>query len=375
MLVAACGGGSSASPGTPGTLDIGSIWSLTGNSASSNILNYHVEELVVKDINSHGGINGQTVHVIYGDDQSDPGQGVVAAKVLINQDGIKILLGPGYTPPAVSVAQLAQANNIFMLSPGAQAPQLTSPLQHFIFAAYPTVTTAGQDIFQLMTSMNLSKPGLIAGTDAYGTNTIAATNAALPAGTKIVAQALLSPTATDATTQVAQMKSAGADVIIGGLSSQAEMASVFKAMDQQGLTIPYIGYTGFGGIEQVLSTYHIEAFYASPLACPITASCVAPFRNTFSAAFPNDPIAVQVFEADAVISAFFEDLKLAKSDAPEDVVKALETAPGYNSPMLPSPVKWTSTDHLGLHTYSFEGFKNGSLFFFGTNINQNHVNA
>jgi len=376
--LAACGGSSTtaSSSSSSAPIQIGSIWSLTGAAAGANVGDYNVMQLIVQDLNNAGGINGHRIDVTYGDDQSDPGTATVVMKQMIQQDHIQMFIGPGYTPPTLAAATLAEANHVVMFSPGAQAPQLTQPLQKYIFAADPPVVDIAQNVVTLLTSLGAKKPGIIAVTGSYGTNAIAASTAALqPSNEALAATSMISATATDATTEVAQMQAAGVDAIIGGVAAEADYVAIWKAMVHANFNVPFIGFATFGGVDKVLAEYPAEAFLWSPLACPLTGSCVASFVAEFHKNFPQDAISVQDVWAYVSISAFFAALKTTTSYTADAVVRALETAPAYSSSLIPETLKWTSTSHLAAKLTSFEGYKSGQPFFFGININQNHFGS
>jgi branched-chain amino acid transport system substrate-binding protein len=377
VVLAACGGSSGTTGQSKQPFKIGSIWSLTGAAAAANVIGYHETQMIVDDINSNGGLNGRRIDVTYEDDQSNPSQGVTAAKLLINNVGVHVIVGPGYTPVALSVSSIAESSNTVLFTPGSIAPQLTNPLQKYIFAANPTTAVVGPDVINLMTSMGFHNPGMIAESDSFGDLAVQATTNALSAkGLKIGSQASIGATAIDATAQVAKMQADGVDVVVGGVDTLGAMTAVLKAMYQQKVTFPYISFVIFGGIDQVLAQYPVEAYAATPTACPLTSSCAASFVSEYQARYPSDSSILPAAGLEyAAMQAFFQALKQAKSDSADDVVQALETAPAYSNSLLPGPFQWTATSHLGSHLVAFEGFKAGKLYFFGNVINQNHLGS
>jgi ABC-type branched-subunit amino acid transport system substrate-binding protein len=372
-LVAGCGG-SSTTTGSKSPFKVGAVFSLTGAASAINQTYYHDTQMIVADLNSSGGLNGRQIQVTYENDQSDPAQGVTVAKLLINQVGVHVLLGPIFTPPTVAVASLAQSSQVVMFTPGATASQLTSPLQKYIFTAYPTAQVAANVIVNMMQSMGLKKPGVIVESDTYGDSYLSGLKSSLTGtGVNLADQVSIAAGATDATTQVAQLARDGVDVIIGA-AADASMTSVYKAAYQQKVNVPILSVSISAATETLLtSSVPIEVYAPSPLACALTGPCVTSFLQEYKQRYPSDSVAPQTVQGYAAISAFFAALKNAKSDSANDVVQALETSPGYQAAVLPAPIQWTSKDHLGEHTLFLEGFKGGKLYFFGNNINQNHI--
>jgi branched-chain amino acid transport system substrate-binding protein len=379
MMLAACSSSSTTSSATQASskapFKIGAIMSLTGQEAAVNLLYYHDTQLLVSQFNAHGGINGHPIEVKYTDDQSNPTQGVLDYKELVSE-GYKVILGPIYTAPTVAVAALAQQQGILMFSPGSIAPQLTTPTQKWIFAAYPTASVNGTSVVNMMVSQGFKKPGVIVEDDTYGHNAEAGTKAALSKqNLTFAASTLISNTSTDATSQVLAMKNAGVDVIIGAATDPV-MRTIYQAENQQGINIPIIAFGSGPEDTGVLTTSDpVEAYLSTPLACQMSGSCVASYLSTYTATYPTDSQAFQGPEGYAAIDAFFTALKYATGSqpwtSPSAMAQAMETAPAFKSPLVPGTIKWTQTNHLGMNTVYFEGFKGGKLYFFGGNIHDN----
>jgi len=98
---------------------------LTGPNASFGAQLKNGAEQAAADINAKGGINGQQVVLSFGDDASDPKQGVSVANKFVG-DGIKFVVGhfnSGVTEPASDVYA---ENGIFMITPAATNPKITT---------------------------------------------------------------------------------------------------------------------------------------------------------------------------------------------------------------------------------------------------------
>src|ERR1700733_8599115 len=82
-----------ASPGTSqAQVKIGMGGPITGPSAATGAQMKHGVEQAVADVNAAGGILGQKVSASYGDDVSDPKQGVSIANNFVGQ-GVKFVIG------------------------------------------------------------------------------------------------------------------------------------------------------------------------------------------------------------------------------------------------------------------------------------------
>ena len=81
-------------------------------------------QLAVEDLNASGGLNGEKILVVSGDDLADPKQGGVIAKKLIS-DGVKSVIGHATSNVSLDASELYQEKNILMISPSAINPKLT----------------------------------------------------------------------------------------------------------------------------------------------------------------------------------------------------------------------------------------------------------
>ncbi len=81
-------------------------------------------ELAAEDINAVGGILGQKIAVVIGDDFADPSQGAGLARRLVT-DGVKFVVGHFYTSATLRADDVYQAAGILVISPSASDPRLT----------------------------------------------------------------------------------------------------------------------------------------------------------------------------------------------------------------------------------------------------------
>jgi len=105
-------------------IKVGVAGPLTGPNAAFGAQLKNGAEMAAADINAKGGINGQKIELVFGDDVSDPKQGVSVANKMVG-DGVKFVLGhfnSGVTMPA---SEVYAENGVFMISPSATNPKIT----------------------------------------------------------------------------------------------------------------------------------------------------------------------------------------------------------------------------------------------------------
>jgi branched-chain amino acid transport system substrate-binding protein len=105
-------------------IKIGVAGPLTGPNAAFGAQLKNGAEQAAADLNAKGGINGQQIQLVFGDDASDPKQGVSVANKMVG-DGVKFIMGhfnSGVTMPA---SEVYQENGMYMITPSATNPKIT----------------------------------------------------------------------------------------------------------------------------------------------------------------------------------------------------------------------------------------------------------
>jgi branched-chain amino acid transport system substrate-binding protein len=107
-----------------GTIKIGVAGPLTGPNAAFGAQLKNGAEQAVLAINAKGGMNGAKIELVFGDDVSDPKQGVSVANKMVG-DGVKFVIGhfnSGVTMPA---SEVYAENGVLMITPSATNPKIT----------------------------------------------------------------------------------------------------------------------------------------------------------------------------------------------------------------------------------------------------------
>ncbi|WP_417782391.1 branched-chain amino acid ABC transporter substrate-binding protein [Terasakiella pusilla] len=81
-------------------------------------------EMAVEHLNAKGGVNGEKVELIYGDDQCDPKQAVSVANNLVNQ-GVQFVAGHFCSSSSIPASDVYNEEGIPMITPASTNPTLT----------------------------------------------------------------------------------------------------------------------------------------------------------------------------------------------------------------------------------------------------------
>ncbi|MGH7422093.1 MAG: amino acid ABC transporter substrate-binding protein [Candidatus Methylomirabilales bacterium] len=140
-LVLAVGG--PASPKVEGdTIILGAAVSLTGKYSTNGKNTKDGYELAVKRINDMGGIKinnkAYKLKVVYYDDESTPARGAQLAERLINQDGVKFMLGPYSSGLTKAIAPVTEKYRIPHVEGNGADRELFTQGYKYLFAVLST---------------------------------------------------------------------------------------------------------------------------------------------------------------------------------------------------------------------------------------------
>jgi branched-chain amino acid transport system substrate-binding protein len=103
---------------------IGVASDLTGALAWFGEQYQRAAEMAVEDLNAKGGVLGQSVELIIGDDFCDPDQAVALARKLAS-DGVVFVAGHLCSHSSIAAAKVYETAKILMISPSSASAKLT----------------------------------------------------------------------------------------------------------------------------------------------------------------------------------------------------------------------------------------------------------
>ena len=108
----------------PAKLKIGVAGPMTGSDAAFGAQLKNGAEQAVTDINAAGGINGQQVDLLVGDDAGDPRQGVSVANGFIGE-GVHFVIGHFNSGVSLPASEVYADNGVLMITPASTNPMIT----------------------------------------------------------------------------------------------------------------------------------------------------------------------------------------------------------------------------------------------------------
>jgi ABC-type branched-subunit amino acid transport system substrate-binding protein len=149
-------------------LKVGLLLPKTGALAFQGPPMFAAAKLAVKEINEAGGVLGQPVQVVEGDDGTNPDVAKATAAQFISQ-GIAVIIGAGASGVSKAVIpQVAQAGRV-MISPSATSDELTKfEDKGFFFRTSPPDVLQAKAVADIIMRDGHTKVAIIARGDSYG---------------------------------------------------------------------------------------------------------------------------------------------------------------------------------------------------------------
>jgi len=217
------------------------------------------------DINATGGILGQKITVSYGDDVSDPKQGVSVANKF-SADGVKFVIGHYNSGVTIPSSEVYQENGILQITPASTNPKVTERNMWNIFRVCGRDDQQGKVAGEYIVKYFKGKKiALVHDKTTYGKGLADETKKAInKGGMKEVLYEGVNTGEKDFSALVSKIKQSGADLIYwGGLYTEGGL--IVRQMRDQGVKAPLMGGDGITsdefaavggpGVEGTLMTY------------------------------------------------------------------------------------------------------------------------
>ena len=281
-------------------------------------------------INKAGGINGEQIKLVAGDDACEPKQAVAVANRLVDQDKVIGVVGHFCSSNTIPASDVYADAGVIMITPGSTNPQVTERKLDAVFRMCgrddQQGIVAGDYIVDVLKG---KKVVVINDKDTYGKGLADATSAQLTKrGVKPILEEGLTRGEKDFSALVTKIRSLGADVVyFGGLHPEAgplvrqlREAGLkdVKFMSDDGVVTDELVATA-GGPQYVDGVY--MTFGADPRLLPDSKAVVEQFRKA-----GTEPEGYTLY-AYASVQALADAFNGAKSNKGEDAAKWLKAHP------------------------------------------------
>ena len=297
---------------------------LTGPNAAFGAQLQKGAEKAVADINAAGGMNGEQIKLVFGDDVSDPKQGVSVANKFV-ADGVSVVIGHFNSGVSIPASEVYAENGILQVSPAATNPVYTDR------GMWNTFRTCGRDDQQgdiagayIAENFKDAKIAVVHDKTPYGQGLADLTKAAMnKAGVTEVLYEGFNAGEKDFSALIAKMKEAGVELVYhGGLHPEAGL--LIRQMADQGVTAKLM--SGDGIVSNELASIAGDAvngtlmtFAPDPRKNPAAVEVVEKFR---AAGFEPEAYTLYAYASVQVIA---QSIAAAGSSDPQAVAEATKS--------------------------------------------------
>ena len=334
---------------------------ITGPNAAFGAQLKNGAEQAAADINAKGGILGKKIELEFGDDVSDPKQGVSVANKFVG-DGVKFVVGAFNSGVTMPSSEVYQENGILEITPASTNPQITERKMWNIFR------TCGRDDQQgavaaayILKHFKGKKIAVVHDKTTYGKGLADETIKSMAKGKmKPVLYEGINTGEKDFSALVSKIKQSRADLVYwGGLHTEGGL--IVRQMRDQGVKAVMMGadgiatdeYASIGGpaSEGTLMTYGPD-----PRKRPQAKKVVAEFR-----AKKFEPEAYTLY-AYAAMQIIAEAAKAAKSLDPKKVAAKMHSGIKFSTVIGPiSYDKKGDITRLDYVMYKWQKQKDGKI--------------
>ncbi len=303
---------------------IGVAGPLTGPNAAFGAQLQKGAEQAVADINAAGGVNGEKIVLSFGDDVSDPKQGISVANKFV-ADGVKFVVGHFNSGVSIPASEVYAENGLFQITPASTNPTFTER------DLWNTFRTCGRDDQQglvaggyIAANYKDAKVAVIHDKTPYGQGLADFTKKTMnEAGMTEAMYEGVNIGDKDFSALIAKMKDAGVSVVyFGGLHT--EFGLMVRQAADQGLKVQFM--SGDGIVSNELASIAGDAvigtlmtFAPDPRKSPNAKDLVETFR---AAGFEPEAYTLYSYAAVQVIAAAAAAAGSNEPQAVADAAKA-----------------------------------------------------
>ncbi|MCX4148219.1 ABC transporter substrate-binding protein [Paraburkholderia madseniana] len=241
---------------------IGVTTILSGPNADRGQSEQYGVELALQRINASGGVLGRPVEAFYADNAADPATGIAAAKRLIGQQHVSVLLGALATPvtrAVMPVANDAKVPFVIDISAGQEFVDAAgSGGYDYVFKTSPSDGDVASAMMQWLKARNVKRIVILADDNDFNrANAVAMEKAATAAHIETLASETVAKGTTDLVPSIERLKALRPDRIVTLLG--ASSAAFFRAYEQTGGGTPIAGRIDFTAAIANLSPQFVAA--------------------------------------------------------------------------------------------------------------------
>lgn len=323
--------GSSNAGSGDAVLKIGGIGPTTGGAAIYGEAVKNGAELAVNEINADGGIGGIQIEFNFQDDENDAEKAVNAYNTLKDW-GMQALLGTVTSAPCVAVGDVAQGDNMFLLTPSGTAVEcvqydnafrvcFSDPMQGLESAKYIGENKLAAKVAVIYDSSDVYSTGIYQAFAAEAKNQ----------GLELVAtEAFTAESKTDFSVQLQKAKDAGAELVFLPFyySEAALVLQQAAGINYEPIFFGCDGMDGILGVDGFDADMAQDLMFLSPFTPTSEDEAIKTFVTDFKEAYGGTPnqFAADAYDGIYAIKAAMEKAGVTADMSASDICDAMKTA-------------------------------------------------
>ena len=352
-IVAMPAGAADAQGVSKSEIVVGSIQDLSGPLAGFGKQVRLGMMLRVDEINEQGGINGRKLKLLVEDSGYDPKKAVLAAQKLVNQDKIFIMIAHIGTAQNNAAMPVQFEKNVINFFPVTAAREMYEPFNRlkYSFAAtyYDQVRTT---MPKLIKDKGARKVCVIYQDDEFGLEVLRGGEAGLKTmGMEFAEKTSYKRGATDFSSQVARMKSAGCDFVLLGTIIRETIGAIAEAR-KTGFAPTFMGTSAsYTDLIHKLGGKAMDGLYATMTVqnpYPDEASQQISFwAKKYKTKFSEDPTVFSIYGYNAIDAFASAAAKAGPNLSTDTFIKAMDSMSFEPDMFGSAPSNYTATKRLG----------------------------
>lgn len=239
------GAAASACEGTD-PVSFGLLAPMTGQSAQSATWVENATKLAVQDVNEEGVLGERELEFNTYDTEFLPDVATQQAQRAITQDGVSAIIGPWSTTEALAVADVVEREGVVDINYSAATPTVTADRQ-FVFRTSPITPDLAAGLVDVAAALGVENAVLVHESGGFGQGAVEPIQAAAEEAGIDLTDTIQFPTnATDVSAEVATAARANPGAVLLASAGGADSGLIGKAMAEQGLLVPFIGFSPIG---------------------------------------------------------------------------------------------------------------------------------
>ncbi len=219
-------------------IKIGALVSITGPTAFLGEPERNTLEMLTKEVNKNGGIDGNKIDLIVYDTKGNPSSTVVLARKLIYSDKVDVIIGPTRSGSTLAIIPLIERSRVPLVSMAA-SHKITKPVKKWVFKTAPSDSLAVERIYSYMKDKGIKNVALLTASTGFGSSGREELKRLAPKyDIKIVADELFGPKDTNMTSQLIKIKNIKGLQAIVCWGTNPGPASVAKNVKELNIKVP-----------------------------------------------------------------------------------------------------------------------------------------